>query len=233
MLFRGFRSEFIRLISHEIRSGIWRLSRSDYPAVPNSKVYCSRFSDEIVHSSTITKISQNNHGRNFSQWLTFSWSSEPFYATGLCLYSLKTRENYWFSDFFREYRNTPVAWIRLKINFPITEKPVNWPAFICLHINTIISLYSIITLRNLFCFCAPLYTEAYSEPRQTSKMELFAKIIKRLETVKYFRKMHHFTALTGFWMCFCYNFQKSKSIYVLLRITTIYKKNILTCKKLV
>ena len=130
MLFRGFRSEFIRLISHEIRSGIWRLSRSDYPAVPNSKVYCSRFSDEIVHSSTITKISQNNHGRNFSQWLTFSWSSEPFYATGLCLYSLKTRENYWFSDFFREYRNRPAAWIGLKVNFPVTEKPVNTGYFV-------------------------------------------------------------------------------------------------------
>ena len=26
----------------------------------------------------------------------------------------------------------------LKVNFPITEKPVNWLAFICLYINTII-----------------------------------------------------------------------------------------------
>ena len=78
MLFRGFRSEFIHLISLKIRSGIWRLSRLHYPAVANFKVYFSRFSDEIVHSSTIKKISQNNHGRNFSQLLTFSWSSEPF-----------------------------------------------------------------------------------------------------------------------------------------------------------
>ena len=34
----------------------------------------------------------------------------PFHATGLFLYLLKTSENLWFSDTFREYRKRPVAW---------------------------------------------------------------------------------------------------------------------------
>ena len=46
------------------------------------------------------------------------------------VYILWKRENYWFSDFFREYRNRPAAWIGLKVNFPITEKPVNTGYFV-------------------------------------------------------------------------------------------------------
>ena len=34
----------------------------------------------------------------------------PFHATGLFLYLLKTSENLWFSDVFRGYRKRPVAW---------------------------------------------------------------------------------------------------------------------------
>ena len=34
----------------------------------------------------------------------------PFHATGLFLYFLKTSENLWFSNAFRGYRNRPLAW---------------------------------------------------------------------------------------------------------------------------
>ena len=34
----------------------------------------------------------------------------PFHATGLFLYPLKTLENLWFPDVFRGYRRSPVAW---------------------------------------------------------------------------------------------------------------------------
>ena len=33
-----------------------------------------------------------------------------FHATGFILYPLKTLENLWFFDVFREYRKRPVAW---------------------------------------------------------------------------------------------------------------------------
>ena len=34
----------------------------------------------------------------------------PFHATGLFLYPLKTSEKLWFSDIFRVYRKRPMAW---------------------------------------------------------------------------------------------------------------------------
>ena len=34
----------------------------------------------------------------------------PFHATGVILYPLKTSENLWFSDIFRGYRERPVTW---------------------------------------------------------------------------------------------------------------------------
>ena len=40
----------------------------------------------------------------------------PFYATGLFLYPLKTSENQRFSDVFRGYRKRPVAWNGLRFN---------------------------------------------------------------------------------------------------------------------
>ena len=35
--------------------------------------------------------------------------NNPFHASGLFLYSLKTLENHWFSNVFRGYRKGPVA----------------------------------------------------------------------------------------------------------------------------
>ena len=40
---------------------------------------------------------------------SFHHSFNLFHATGLSRYLLKTPENLWFSDVFREYRKTPVA----------------------------------------------------------------------------------------------------------------------------
>ena len=44
-------------------------------------------------------------------------SINPFHADVIFLYPLKTSENLWFSDVFREYRNGTIAWQGLKIFF--------------------------------------------------------------------------------------------------------------------
>ena len=52
----------------------------------------------------------------------------PFHATGLFLYPLKTSENPWFSDVFRRYGKRPVAWNGLH-GFQITKlllTSTNW-----------------------------------------------------------------------------------------------------------
>ena len=38
----------------------------------------------------------------------------PFHVIAFFLYTLKTSENLWFSDVFREYRERPVSWNRLR-----------------------------------------------------------------------------------------------------------------------
>ena len=45
------------------------------------------------------------------------------------------------------------------------------------------------------------FAEAYSEPCQTSKIELFAKIVDGFLAINYFFKTHHLRCLTGFGKC--------------------------------
>ena len=51
---------------------------------------------------------------NFQHYLS---EIDPFQATGLFLYPLKTLENQGFSDVFREYRKRSVACDTLRIHF--------------------------------------------------------------------------------------------------------------------
>ena len=44
-------------------------------------------------------------------------------------------------------------------------------------------------------------SEAYSEPFQTSKMVIFAKIVKQLTAVDYYCRTLHLRCLTRFWIC--------------------------------
>ena len=51
----------------------------------------------------------------FLEQLLFRSLIDPFHATGLFIYPLKTSENQRFSDVFRGYRKRPVAWNELQL----------------------------------------------------------------------------------------------------------------------
>ena len=48
-----------------------------------------------------------------------------------------------------------------------------------------------------------LVTEAHSKPCQTSKIQLFAKMVSKFSAVKLFHKKHHFWCLNMFWLRLC------------------------------
>ena len=51
----------------------------------------------------------------------YSWGINPFHATDLFWYPLKTSENLWLSDVFRGYQERSVAWNGLR-NINIKKK---------------------------------------------------------------------------------------------------------------
>ena len=85
-----------------------------------------------------------------SEWIN------PFHATGLFLYPLKTSENLWFFDVSRGYRKKPVAWNRL-----IYEMPLN------LHSNIFFNdvILGLLVIHVIATPCKlHKYTERYSIP---------------------------------------------------------------------
>ena len=108
------------LLNWRISYFIFKKSFFEIHSTANSKAYKRTNtvfyspSNALCSSDESAQIKHFKHHTFNGMCSLFTWfnriSVNPFHATGLFLYTLKTSENQMFTDVFRGYRKRPVAW---------------------------------------------------------------------------------------------------------------------------